>query len=126
MGGTHVDIVHFQAECPFKQSERVASTGEVWGRFLEEAFPLLFFPALLSQKCTEVSPCSCPHPPLVLAWFSLLPGRTFQTLLQCSPGLGCFPWLESPLLTWLAGCPQQQACPGSAVPAEEEGASEGE
>lgn len=59
MGGTHVDTVHFtvhfQAECPFKQSERVDSIGEVWGLFLEEAFPPLL-PCAFVPEMHGVSP----------------------------------------------------------------------
>lgn len=85
------------------------------------AFP--FCPVLLAQ---EDSRASRQQVPSSASGLGLVPPPSWQDVPGSAarpPGLGRFPWLESPSLTCLAGCPQQQACPGSAVP---EGVSERE
>lgn len=79
---------------------------------LNLAFPLLFFPFLLSWRCTGASPEQVSSS---TSGFSLVLPPCWQDipcLLLCSPGLGCFPGLESPSLTCLARRPQQHASPG--------------
>ena len=105
--------VHFGAKCHFKSSGRVGPIGETWGSFLEEvtlnlAFSFFFFPSL----------SRCLRPPLALllsappSWQDIPNSALVFRVLW-----GCFPWLESPSLAWLAGRPQHRLS-REAVPAE--------
>lgn len=113
-------MAHFHTKCHFKQSGKVGPLGESGGGLsgggdgnpgLSLTSPLPFIPEMHQNAsiagalaASGFSPC---HP-------SFLAGHS--TLRLCP--WGCFPWLGSPSLAWLAGCPQNHACPRSAVPAE--------
>lgn len=79
---------------------------------LNLASPLLFFPILLSRKCPGASPEQVFSSTSAFRLVLLPSWQDLPCLLPSSPGLGCFPGLESPSLTCLAGRPQQHARPG--------------